>query len=197
VNNVDWSGPLNTSIVGFSVRTAIGDDFVTALTAVDRDAGGAPHPHAFVRGVVLRIGAAQNLLTLVQQPELWFADRCTGLPNVGSNDRGDVGFAAAAGGAFGGGGPAVDTAVGMKDQFNPGPGGFSVTLTVGSTHNPSRYGDYFTVRRHSPDGMYFTVSAFGYINGTAVANTSARYVEFGRGRDNEGYLAWRNSVPAT
>ena len=33
----------------------------------------------------------------------------------------------------------------MKDQFNPGPGGCSVTLTVGSTHNPSRYGDYFTV----------------------------------------------------
>jgi len=51
----------------------------------------------------------------------------------------------AAGGAFGGAGPAVDTAVGMKDQFNPGPGGCSVTLTVGSTHNPSRYGDYFTV----------------------------------------------------
>ncbi|HZM79446.1 MAG TPA: hypothetical protein VFC19_27260 [Candidatus Limnocylindrales bacterium] len=196
-NNVDWSGPLNTSIVGFSVRTAIGDDFVTALTAVDRDPGGAPHPHAFIRGIVLRVGAAQNLLTLVQQPELWFTDRCTGLPNLGSNDRGDVGMVEAVGGAFGGGGPAVDTAVGMKDQFNPGPGGFSVTLTVGSTHNPSRYGDYFTVRRHSPDGNFFTASAFGYIGGTAVANTSARYVEFGRGRDHQGYLAWRNAIPAT
>lgn len=196
-NNVDWSGPLNTSIVGFSVRTAIGDGFVTALTAVNRDPTGAPHPHAFIRGIVLRIGATQNALTLVQQPELWFTDRCTGLPNIGSNDRGDVGMALAAGGAFGGGGPAVDVAVGMKDQFNPGPGGFFVSLTVGSTHNPGRYGDYFTVRRHSPDGQFFTVSAFGFVGGTAVANISARYLEFGRGRDNQGYLAWRNAVPAT
>jgi hypothetical protein len=196
-NNVDWSGPLNTSIVGFSVRTAIGDDFVTAMTAVDRDPGGVPHPHAFIRGIVLRIGAAQNALTLVQQPEMWFPDRCVGLPNLGSNDRGDVGMAEAIGGAFGGGGPAVTTGISMKDQFTPGPGGFSVALTIGSTHNPTRYGDYFTVRRHSPDGEFFTVSAFGYVGGTAVANTAARYVEFGRGRDLQGYLAWRNSIPAT
>jgi hypothetical protein len=193
-NNVDWSGPLNTSIVGFSVRTAIGNDFVHVWTAVAPDAG---HTHAYIQGAMLRIGATQNALTLVQQPQIFFADRCAGLPNVGANDRGDQGLAIALGGAQGGGGPVVTTGVGMKDQFNPGPGGFFFLTVAAATHNPSRYGDYFPVRRQSPCGEFFATTGYGMNGGTALANVNARYVEFGRGRDNQCYLAWRNAAPAT
>jgi hypothetical protein len=193
-NNVDWSTALNTSIVGFSVRTAIGNDFVHVWTAVAPDAG---HTHAYIQGAMLRIGAAQDALTLVQQPQIFFTDRCAGLPNVGANDRGDQGLAIALGGAQGGGGPAVTTGVGMKDQFNPGPGGFFFLTVAAATHNPSRYGDYFPVRRQSPCGEFFAATGYGMNGGTALANVDARYVEFGRGRDDQCYRAWRDAAPAT
>lgn len=193
-NNVDWSTALNTSIVGFSVRTAIGNDFVHVWTAVTRDAA---HPNAYIQGAQLRIGAAQNALTLVQQPQIWSSTQCAGLPNTAANDRGDQGLAIALGGANGGGGPAVATAVGMKDQYNPGPGGFAFSKPAAATHNPSRFGDYFPVRRQSPCGEWFTVMAYGMNGGTALANVNARYVEFGRNRDFQCYLAWRNAVPAS
>lgn len=193
-NNVDWSTALNTSIVGFGVRTAIGNDFVHVWTAVAPDAS---HPNAYVQGAMMRIGAAQNALTLVQQPQIWFANQCVGLPNVGANDRGDQGISIALGGANGGGGPAVRTAVGMKDQFNPGPGGFFFQPIATATHNSSRFGDYFPVRRQAPCGQFFAATGYGLNGGTALANVNARYVEFGRGRDNQCYLAWRNAPPAT
>jgi hypothetical protein len=85
----------------------------------------------------------------------------------------------------------------MKDQFNPGPGGFFCILTVGATHNPTRFGDYFTVRRQAPCGEYFAATGYGFSGGTALGNVVAVYTEFGRGRDQQCYLAWRNSIPAT
>ncbi len=193
-NNVDWSTSLNTSIVGFSVRTSVGNDFVNVWTAVANDAA---HPHAFIRGAQFRIGASQGARTLVQEPEVWFGDRCAGLPQTGTNDRGDQGLTIALGGANGGGGPAVSAGVGMKDQFNPGPGGFFFSIVAAATHNPSRYGDYFTVRRQAPCGEFFATTGYGFNGGTALANVNARYVEFGRNRDNQCYLAWRNATPAT
>jgi hypothetical protein len=53
------------------------------------------------------------------------------------------------------------------------------------------------VRRRQQGHCYFAATGYGFVNGTALANVDARYVEFGRGRDNQCYLAWRNSVPAT
>ena len=191
-NNANWQP--STSIVGFPVRVTVGNDFVHAWTPVANDAG---HTHAYIQGAQFRIGAAQNGLTLVQQPQIFFTDRCAGSPNFGVNDRGDLGYSIAIGGAKGGGGPAVNPCVGMKDQFNPGPGGFFCFTVSGANQNPTRYGDYFTVRRQAPCGEYFAATGYGFINGTALANVDARYVEFGRGRDNQCYLAWRNSVPAT
>jgi hypothetical protein len=193
-NNVDWSESLNTSIVGFSVRTSIGGGFVNVWTMVARDTG---HPHAFVRGAQLRIGATPNALTLVQQPLIFFTDRCAGLPSVTTNDRGDQGIAIAVGGANGGGGPAVVTAVGMKDRFNPGPGGFFFLTIANATQNGTDYGDYFSVRRQAPCGEYFSATGYGLNGGTALANVDARYVEFGRGRDDQCYRAWRDAIPAT
>jgi hypothetical protein len=145
---------------------------------------------------MFRIGAAQNALTLVQEPQIFFGDRCAGEPNVGTNDRGDQGLSIALGGANGGNGPAVTTAVGMKDQFNPGPGGFFLLTVAAATHNPTRFGDYTTVRRNAPCGEFFDTTGYGLNNGTGLANVNARYVEFGRGRDAQCYNAWNNAVPA-
>ncbi|WP_128379926.1 hypothetical protein [Streptomyces cavernae] len=194
-NNTDWSSPLATGIVGFNVRTSIGNDHVNVWVPTANDAS---HPHAYVRGARFRVGSSQSALSLVQQPEIWFTDQCAGTSTTGVNDRGDEGLAIALGGRKGGGGPAVATAITMKDQFSPGPGGFSFTTVAAATHNPTnnRFGDYFTVRRQAPCGEFFTTTGYGLLNGTAVANVNSRYVEFGRGRDEPCYLAWRNSVPA-
>jgi hypothetical protein len=197
-NNTDWSSALATSIVGFNVRTSVGNDFVNVWVPTNRD---GTHPHAYIRGAQFRIGSSQTALTLVQQPEIWLTDRCTGTSTTGVNDRGDQGLAIAMGGRTGGGGgspTAVTTGVGMKDQFNPGPGGFFFQPVAAATHNPTngRYGDYFTVRRHAPCGEWFSATGYSLLNGTALANVNSRYVEFGRGRDEPCYLAWRNSVPA-
>jgi hypothetical protein len=191
-NNANWQP--STSIVGFPVRTTVGNGFVHVWAAVANDAA---HTHAYIQGAQFRIGVTQDALTLVQQPQIFFGDRCAGSPNFGVNDRGDLGYSVAIGGAKGGGGPAVGPCVGMKDQFNPGPGGFFCLTLVGATHNPTRYGDYFIVRRQAPCGEYFDATGYGFVNGTALANVDSRYAEFGRGRDQQCYLAWRNAVPAT
>lgn len=197
-NNTDWSSALATSIIGFNVRASVGNDFLNVWVPTNRD---ATHPHAYIRGAQFRIGSSPTALTLVQQPQIWFTDRCAGTSTTGVNDRGDQGLAIAMGGRFGGGGgsaTAVTTGVGMKDQFNPGPGGFSFTPIAAATHNTTngRYGDYFTVRRLAPCGEWFSATGYGFLNGTALSNINSRYVEFGRGRDEPCYRAWRNSTPA-
>jgi hypothetical protein len=193
-NNADWADSLSANIVGFNVRATVGRGFVTVWAATAADAS---HPQAHVHGAEFRIGPNQYDLTLVQEPVIWNPDNCFGIPTATVNDRGDVGMALAFGSRAGGGGSAVATGVLMKDEFSPGPGGFSFTLVATGTHNPTRYGDYFTPRRNAPCGEWFDSTGYALSGGTALANVNARYVEFGRGRDEQCYLAWRNSVPAS
>jgi hypothetical protein len=194
-NNADWADALSASIVGFNVRTTIGGDFVTAWAATAADAA---HPQAHIHGARMRIGASQTSLTLTQQPAIHNPTNCIGgAPAASTNDRGDIGMAVAFGGKAGGAGSAVASLLVMQDQFTPGPGAFSSAVVATGTHNPTRWGDYLTVRRHAPDGLWFDATAYALSGGTALANVNARYVEFGRGRDQQGYLAWRNAVPAT
>ena len=194
-NNADWADSLSANIVGFNVRTDIGNDFVTAWVATAADAA---HPQAHIHGAQMRIGASQTSLTLTQQPVIFNTTTCFGgAPASTTNDRGDIGMALAFGGRAGGGGSAVASVIIMQDQFAPGPGAFSFATIATGTHNPTRWGDYLTVRRHAPDGEFFDTTAYALSGGTALANVNARYAEFGRGRDEQGYLAWRNAVPAT
>jgi len=193
-NNADWADNLTANIVGFNVRATVGGDFVTVWAGTAADAS---HPQAHVHGAVLRIGASQTALTLVQQPVIFNSTNCFGIPTATVNDRGDVGMALAFGSRAGGGGSAVATGVLMKDEFSPGPGGFSFALVATGTDNPTRYGDYFTPRRNAPCGEWFDTTGYALSGGTGLANVNARYVEFGRGRDQQCYLAWRNSIPAS
>jgi|SRR6266511_933730 len=194
-NNADWADALSAHIVGFNVRTDIGNDFVTAWAAT---AAAGSILQAHIRGAQMRIGASQSSLTLTQQPIIFNNGACFGgAPASTTNDRGDIGMALAFGGKAGGGGSAVASVIIMQDQFSPGPGGFSFAFIATGTHNPTRWGDYLTVRRHAPDGEFFDTTAYALSGGTGLANINARYAEFGRGRDEQGYLAWRNAVPAT
>ncbi|MFF5809612.1 hypothetical protein [Streptomyces sp. NPDC012746] len=181
VNNTDWASPLEASIFGFNVRTAITKKTVNVWAATDADAA---HPNAHITGAEFRIGDDPNDLRLIQEPVIAVNDRCTGEPSVDVNDHGAQGLAIALGGRNGGGGPAVTAAVGIKDAHNPGPGGFYFRIIAEATHNPAdgRFGDYFIVRRNSPCGNYFDATGYGLLNGTDTSSVNARYVEFGRGK---------------
>ncbi|MGW6924840.1 hypothetical protein ACWGA9_26780 [Streptomyces sp. NPDC054950] len=183
-NNLDWADTIEAEIVGFNVRTAITKETVNVWAATNAD---AVHPNAHITGAEFRVGASPNELRLIQEPVIAFTDQCAGEPSVGVNDKGAQGLAIAAGGRNGGGGPAVSTGVGLKDEQSPGPGRFNFRQIAEATHNPlpqggrARFGDYFTVRRNSPCGNYFDATGYGLLNGTDVSNVNARYVEFGRG----------------
>lgn len=180
VNNTDWADDLAASIEGFNVATAVNRKSVNVWASTSSDAA---HPNAHIVGAKFRLGKRPNDLRLVQQPVIAFAHQCTGLPAVGVNDSGDQGLAIAVGGRNGGGGPAVTTAVGIKDKHNPGPGRFTFRKVAKATHNPddARFGDYFTVSRNSPCGRFFDATGYGLLGGTEASNVNARYVEFGRG----------------
>lgn len=194
LNNADWASGTAFGIVGFTVRTTVGNDFVTVWAGTAADSS---HPQAHIHGAVFRIGASQTSLTLVQQPVIWNSANCFGYPAPNVNDRGDIGMALAFGSKAGGGGSAVSSAVIMKDEFSPGPGSFSFAQIATGTYNPTRWGDYLTVRRNAPCGEWFDSTGYALSGGTALSNVNARYAEFGRGRDAQCYVAWRAAIPAS
>jgi hypothetical protein len=71
-----------------------------------------------------------------------------------------------------------------------------VFLVASGTHNPAdnRYGDYVSVRQHEPCDLFFNATSYALSGGTAATNVNARYVEFGRNRDNRCYIGWRNAI---
>ncbi|KUM92774.1 hypothetical protein AQI88_29905 [Streptomyces cellostaticus] len=180
VNNADWADEIAANIVGFNVQTAITRNSVNVWVPTNSDAK-YRQPH--IVGAEFRRGKHPNDLGLVQQPVIAFSGQCAGVPAVGVNDSGDQGLAIGVGGRVGGRGPAVTTAVGIKDKYNQGPGRFVFRKIAQATYNPddARYGDYFTVNRNSSCGRFFDATGYGLLGGTAPSNVNARYVEFGRG----------------
>jgi hypothetical protein len=190
--NNDWANANEAGIVGFSVRTAIGGGRIAVFAATAADAS---HTQAHIHGAIFR----QFDLALLSQPVAFLTDQCAGIPIVGANDRGDFGLVIAVGGKAGGSGTAAHPDAFMIDEFSPGPGGFGLFTLVSGTHNrtDARYGDYFTVRRQAPCGEFFSATGYALSGGTAVSNVAARYVEFGRRRVEQCYLAWRGKSPST
>ncbi len=171
------------SILGFRMRGAVGPQGLAFYWNVGTDSS---HPQGHVHSAVFR----ESDMSLIAQPHIWSSSLCFGYPAVSVNDRGDFGLSIAAGGKAGGGGSAAQGYVGIDDEYTSGVGYFgTVYLTASGTHNRSdgRFGDYFTVRRQTPCGLYFAATNYALSGGTATANVNARYVEFGRGRD---YVCW-------
>lgn len=181
------------SITGFRMRGAVGKQGLLFLWNVGPDAA---HTQGHVHAALFR----ESDLALLGQPHIYNNTFCFGFPSVAVNDRGDYGLTIAGGGKLGGGGSAAQGYIAIDDSFTPGVGYFQTVYTTASgTHNrsDSRFGDYFTIHRQTPCGLYFAATNYALLNGTATANVNSRYVEFGRGRDYKCWAgwSWRTRLP--
>lgn len=180
------------SITGFRHRTAIGGPRVLVLWNGAADAG---HANAYIRGADFQ----EPNLVLVSQPDIFSAAHCYNYPAVvGSERDGHYGLAVLFGGKVGGGGPGLNTAVGIDDDYTPGIGVFDLVIVTGGTHNPTdgRVGDYVSVQRHRPCGLSaFVATAYQLNGGAGAANVRGHYVEFVRNRDRTCYERWKDVAP--
>ncbi len=127
----------------------------------------AHHDHPFVRVVRLDRGT----LALVDEPDLWAADRAWAYPAVGLNRRGDVGMAA----FCGGGAVPVTHAVGtLRD------GRWDMTGAAVSTHGPANaaWGDYIEVTPHPSRTTYWLSSGFTLQGGSGRTDIVPHVVTF-------------------
>ncbi len=185
------------SIAGLRHRTATGGPRVLVLWAAAADAG---HPNAYIRGADFQ----EPNLVLMGQPDIFSAAHCYNYPAVvGSERAGHYGLAVLFGGKVGGGGPGLNAAVGIDDDFTPGLGVFDLMTVTTGTHNPDplglfpgRVGDYVSVQRHRPCGLSAYVAAVYELNGGGdPASVRGRYVEFVRNRDRTCYERWKDVLP--
>ena len=102
------------SIAGFRHRTAVAGPRVLILWNAAADAG---HSNAYVRGADFQ----EPNLVLMSQPDIFSANHCYNYPAVvGSERDGHYGLAVLFGGKVGGGGPGLNTAVGIDDDYTVG-----------------------------------------------------------------------------
>jgi hypothetical protein len=181
------------SITGLRHRTAVAGPLVLVLWNAAADAG---HANAFIRGAVFQ----EPGLVLIGQPNIYSSAHCYNYPAVvGSERDGHYALAVLFGGKVGGGGPGLNAAVGIDDDYTPGIGTFDLAAVTAGTHNPAdgRAGDYVSVQRHRPCGLSAFVAAVYELNGGPDdTNNRAHYVEFVRNRDRTCYERW-NVAPAT
>jgi len=183
------------TMTGFRLRGAIGrgekgESYVAFYWNAAPQSG---RTYAYTASAVFR----ESDLALINEPDIFFFDGCCGYAAVGSNARGDIGMSLALGG--GNWGTAAEGFIGLDDDYTTGPGKFYVVYkTAAGTHNRTddRFGDYFTVRPHSPDGLAFTATNYSLLNGnTSSAHVNARYIQFVRGHYANGYVQWRFRNP--
>jgi hypothetical protein len=190
-NNNVFSTFLDVSIIGFDTRVAVAGPLVgvwwPAGPAVSR-------PNVYVRAAIFQ----EPGLVLLGQPDIFSADHCMDYAAVTGSERdGHFALTIAFGGRTGGGGAAVSTGVAVDDDFTAGIGAFStIQTTVTGTHNPvdGRYGDYLTITRQRPCGLWFAATGYALVGGADDSNVNARYVEFGRARDAGCYFGWRDKT---
>jgi hypothetical protein len=156
---------------------------------------GTARPQAFIRGALFRDG--RGGFGRVSQPDIFNTGFCFGDPVATANKRGDVGIALALGGRKGGGGPPVQPAVGIADEFTGGNGVVDIFFTTAvGTHNPAGiYGDYFSIHANEPCENWFGATGYALNGGTGVANVNEVYVEFGRRQSIQCWNAWIGVLP--
>jgi hypothetical protein len=188
-NNTDWADSLAATLHGFNLFTALGDG---KLFTYWNAAADGSHPQMHLHGAVMNeVG-----LGVIANTVVWNSTNCIGGPNISTNDRGDVGLSTTFGGKAGGGGAAPQGYVAIDDSFTTGFTYPVLTLVASGTHSTpnGRWGDYFTVRRQTPCGLFFTATNYAFLNGATLSTLNSRYVEFGRGRDEKCYRGWRDKV---
>ncbi|HKF01747.1 MAG TPA: hypothetical protein VKB49_05515 [Candidatus Sulfotelmatobacter sp.] len=155
--------------------------------------GTASHPQAFVRSAVLQL---PNLAVL-DEPNINSLEVCYGYADVYPNARGDLGVTIAYGGKKNGGGAGLSAGVGIEDEYTSGYNLQNVYTTTTGTDMPNslRYGDYLSVKSWQPCPLWWSAANYAYSGGGNQKNIIARYVEFGRARDQDCYTRWKDAVP--
>jgi len=191
----NWlADPLSTSSIGFQVFSAVGQDnggggtapgstdteyLATYYTVADNGSG---RPQAYAAGTIVRLSD----LTVLNFADIWNGTTCFGYPRVAANARGDLGLSIGFGSSKTGGGP-VQGYVGISDDDSRSGirGHFGTVSRVASGNdNPQRYGDYLSISAQEPADLAFIATAFGDNAGTP----NTRFVEFVRGRYDQGYV---------
>ncbi len=162
-----WQFP-DDAVIGITRR---GNELWLAWTASSGDGGfgGFNFPHPHVQLVKINI----DNYSLIEQMQIWNPDLAFAYPSLATNSENEVGITL----GWGGGGTFnANSAVGIM-------GDFVVWFRNGSTWTHTRWGDYVTVRRSSPDPRLF--AGFGFViyqDSTAAAGHrfDPYYVQFGR-----------------
>jgi hypothetical protein len=124
-------------------------------------------PFPYVR--VVRINEATK--AVVGQPDIWNPNTAWVYPDACPNDNGVVGIT-----LFRGGGPNFPShVVGVLDGAT-----WKLALTRNGTNAPSdtKWGDYLTCRRHSPDGTSWIAAGYTLQGGSDRTNIEPRFVHF-------------------
>jgi hypothetical protein len=192
-NNQDvFTNTIAWSIASFMHRTAIAGPRALVLWSAAANVG---HANAYIRGADFQ----EPGLALMSQPDIFSSAHCYSHPAiVGSERDGHYGLAVLFGGKVGGGGPGLNTAVGIDDDYTTGVGVFDLMTVTTGTHVPEdgRAGDYISVQRHRPCGLSaFVATAYELNGGATAADVRGRYVEFVRNRDRTCYERWRDVAP--
>lgn len=199
-NNLDWIESKGWGIGegflrGALARGGVGSANPTAQRLQFYWNGGADatHPQAYIRSAVFLLPA----MTLLAQPNINNDGFCYGYADVHPNARGDLGLSLAFGGMAGGGGPALSAGVAIEDEFTANFAVGTVYQTTGGTAMPSsqRYGDYLSVKSHEPCGLWWTAANYALSGGTSSTNLVARYLQFGRARDQNCWERWNEVAP--
>lgn len=141
-------------------------------------------PFPFVRAVRIRVDNS----TRIDEPDIWSDRFAYAYPDACASDAGDVGLS-----LFRGGGavnPTHDVAL-----WNTATNRWMVADTRNGTNGPAdtKWGDYLTCRRHSPDGFTFIASGYTLQGGSARANIEPRYVHFGFEKHQRAVARWVNA----
>jgi len=191
----NWlADPLSTSSIDFQVFSAVGQDnggggsapgstdteyLATYYTVANNGSG---RPQAYAAGTIVKLPD----MTVLNFADIFNSTSCFGYPRVAANARGDLGLSIGFGSSKTGGGPVQGYVAISDDDSRSGTRGFfgSVHLVASGTDNPTRYGDYLSINAQEPFDLAFVATAFGDNSGSP----NTRFVEFVRGRYDQGYL---------
>jgi hypothetical protein len=146
----------------------IANGTVGIMWTANRQAPQRPFP--FIR--VVRVSAASK--TRLDEPDIWSPDTAYAYPEASANIQGVAGIT-----LFMGGGDRHPTfVVGFRDERD---NDWKLQTVAASTHSPSdsKWGDYLTCRRHSPDGLGWIAGGFALEGGGDRTDVVPRYVHFG------------------
>lgn len=162
----NWLGRCDRRLVG-AAKT--GNEIWFAWCSGPGGANNRPHP--FVQ--IARIRATS--LNLIESINLWDAESAISYAALATNAKGEVGVSYMIGGGIRYPTHVVGILTGTRKEV--------VTFTGERGPDDNQWGDYLTVRRHSPNGNLFSASGFILQTGDSNSDAVPSFTIFGRSGD--------------